>query len=116
MVEPLASCSSRIGSARTPGKGSDGPIARKSTFFGSAPPTMKPPMRALSPAPTRRRVEILASRAGGGVGLGVGVGVTVGSIMGVGVGVIVAVGDGVIVVVGVGVAVGVTVGVGVRVG
>ena len=39
----------------------DGPSAR-TMISSSLPPTMKPPMRSSSPAPTRPRVEMLAAR------------------------------------------------------
>src|ERR1700682_3183605 len=73
------------GSASAPGTGSEVPIPRTITVFGCVPVMINPPIIALSPVPTRRRVEIFASVAGLGVGVG-GDG---------GVAVAVGVGDGV---------------------
>src|ERR1700694_5798965 len=89
------------GSASAPGTGSEVPIPRTITVFGCVPVMINPPIIALSPVPTRRRVEIFASVAGLSVVVGVDVGV------GVCVGVAVGVGFG-----GVAVAVAVAVGVG----
>ena len=43
---------------------SDGPIPRKTTFFGAAPVMMNPPIITLSPVSTLSRVEILRARPG----------------------------------------------------
>src|SRR5437868_119641 len=112
MRAPLPSRSSKVGSSKFPPTTppfafTDGPRARKTTFFGSLPVIIIPAMRTLSPVCTRRRVEMFKSCAGVGVGVGVGDGVTVGVAVGLGVavGVGVGVGPGVIVGVAVGVAV-----------
>ena len=101
---PEESRSSRVGSARTPVRGSDGPIARTITFFDCVPVIMNPPIKTLSPVATRKRVEIFPKAPAVGVGVGMGVPVAV------------AVGVAVTVEVAVGVAVGSTVGVAVAVG
>src|SRR4051812_44402632 len=85
------------------------------TFFGCVPVTMKPPIRALSPVSTRKRVEILPS-AVFGVAVGDAVGFAVGVAVGFAVAVAVAVALGVAVAVAVAVAVGVAVAVAVAVG
>ena len=72
---PVPSCNSRVGSASTPARGSEGPIARTITFFGCVPVMIKPPIKTLSPVSTRRRVEILAKVVATGVADGEGVGV-----------------------------------------
>src|SRR6476646_2753979 len=62
MSRPEESYSSRTGSANTPGTwkaASDGPMARTIIFFGAVPEIMKPPISALSPVSTRKRVERL---------------------------------------------------------
>jgi hypothetical protein len=75
---PEASRNSRIGSASRSVTGKDGPMPRMMIFFGCVPAIINPPIRALSPVPTRRRVERLARSAYGsggsspGVGLGYG--------------------------------------------
>ena len=103
------------GSAKVPLKipDNDGPMARTTIFFGCVPVTIKPPISALLPVSTFRRVEIFPSLVGVPAGVGVrvigGVGVGVPGVpLGVGVGVIVGVGVGVP-----GVPVGVGVGGGV---
>ena len=94
----------------------DGPIARTIILFCIRPVTMNPPMSALSPVSTRRRVEMFAKRFGASVPIGLGAGVSVGVAVEVGSGV----GDGVGVEVGAGVGLadgdGVGVGVGLGVG
>src|SRR5205085_10637835 len=85
------------------------------TFLGALPVMMNPPMSALSPVPTERRVAMLPSSVGGAA-VGEGVVVGAGVAVPLGVGVAVAVGFGVAVAVGFGVAVAVGTGVGVAVG
>src|SRR5512135_670796 len=46
----------------TPYEASVGPIARTRIFFGLLPETTKPQISALSPDPTRPRVEMLTTR------------------------------------------------------
>src|SRR5688500_3339066 len=87
---------SRVGSASTSLAGNpncvrEGPIPRIITCFEALPVMMNPPMPALSPRSTRRRVDRLTAwEAGVGEGVGevpgVGVGVGVGVGIGVGVG------------------------------
>jgi hypothetical protein len=91
---PLASCSSRNGSASgfgTPKLPNDGPIPRSNTCFGLVPVMMKPPIPTSFPVPTRSRVERLVACVtppGVAVGVAVGVGVIVPGVrVGVGVGV-----------------------------
>src|ERR1700730_11519620 len=92
--------SSRMGSARAPGKKEERerPIARTITLFAWVPVIMKPPIRTLSPVSTRKRVEMFPKVLGVTVGVGAAVGVGVAT--GVGVGVASGVGGDV----GVGVA------------
>src|SRR6476646_7933364 len=109
----VASKISRVGLATASGipKGiNDGPMARMRIFLiePAGPWTMNPSIRTSSPVPTGSRVEMLATRPGGA--LGVAVGVAVGDA--VGVAVAVAVGEGVPVAVAVAVAVAVGVGEG----
>ena len=68
LASPLKSSS--VGSCRPmPTSPRDGPIARRMTFFGSLPVTIRPPISAFSSVPTSMRVEMFASRADGeGVG------------------------------------------------
>jgi hypothetical protein len=68
IVAPLRSCNSRKGFASEPLSGREGPMARKSTFFGCVPVTMSPPMRTLSFVPTCNRVEMLPKVVGVGMG------------------------------------------------
>src|SRR5947209_511881 len=82
---PEASCSSRMGLASLPASANDGPIARTMTFLFWFPVTIKPAIKTLSPVPTGKRVEMLASTVGGA---GVGVAVAVAVVVGVGVGVV----------------------------
>src|SRR3954463_1679795 len=97
----LESKISRVGSATASAipKGiSDGPIARTRIFLiePPAPWTMNPSISALSPVPTGRRVEMLATKPGVGVAVPTGVAVAVGATVAVGVavGAGVGVGDG----------------------
>src|ERR1043166_1596684 len=86
----IPACSSRMGSARAPGTDTDGPIARTMTLLGCVPVTMNPPIKALSPVSTFRRVEMFPKIVGGvtpGVAVGDGDAVGVGDGGGVGVGV-----------------------------
>src|SRR3954451_8715013 len=104
--EPFGPCSSIIGSFRTSAAGTPKPIKerprpRKTTGFDALPVMINPPIMALSPTSTRRRVEIFKAWAGVGVAVGVAVAVAVGLAVAVAVGVTVAVG----VAVGVAVAV-----------
>src|SRR5438874_1678733 len=146
IVAPLPSCSSRNGSASgsgTPKVPSDGPIPRRTSWDGSSPVIMRPPimtlslvrtkprrrmrlfpspsmmkpaMRTLSPASTRIRVEIFARwELGVGVAVGMGVGVGVAGGVAVAVALAVAVAVAVGVAVAAGVAIGVAVGVAVAV-
>src|SRR5215510_6927330 len=65
-------------------------MARRATFFGSAPVTMKPPIITLGPPSTRTRVDTLRSNfvgEGTGVGVALGPGVALDEGVGVGVGV-----------------------------
>src|ERR1041384_8218651 len=65
------------------------------TFLPSAPVAISPPIRALSPLRTRRRVEMFPNELGVGAGVGVGVDVGVGDAAGVALGVGVTPGVGV---------------------
>jgi hypothetical protein len=112
---PAPSKSSSTGSCNAPSTAcavSDGPIARRITFFGSVPVMMMPPIKTFSPVCTLSRVEMFSSCSGATVGVGVadGDGLAVALGKGVAVGVTVAVGSGEIVGTGVGEAVGVGVG------
>src|ERR1043166_4410165 len=104
-------CNSMTGSASglgAPGP-REGPMARRSTFFGAVPAMMNSPMPTFSPVWTFIRVERFSACATGvGVGDGVGGGVGVdgvGEDGGVGLGGMVSEGVGVTVAVGVGVGV-----------
>ena len=101
----------------TPKAVSEGPMARIITLLPAVPVAMSPPIKALSPPRTRRRVEIFPKVPGVAVGVTVGEAVGVGVALGVAVGVWVGVaeGSGVVVALGVGVGVGMG-GVGVAVG
>ena len=109
--------SSRVGSASASGNNeeSDGPIARTITLFDCVPVIINPPIRALSPVSTRKRVEIFPKTLGG-VGLGLPPGVVVAVAVAVGVAVGVTAAVAVAVAVAVGVVVAVAVGVPVVVG
>ena len=68
-------------------------MARKTTFFGTLPVTIKPPIKTLSPVPTLNRVEMFSSASfelgvgdGEALGLGVGDGDADGDGVGVGIG------------------------------
>src|SRR5256885_16618772 len=104
-----------MGSASAPDRVfcNDGPIARMTTFFGSLPVMMNPPIIALSPDSTRPRVAMLSGWDGGAalgdaVATGVALWVTVAD--GVEEGVVA--GGAVAVAGGVGVGVGEVVGAG----
>src|SRR6202163_1688395 len=87
MRPPKESRNSRTGSASAPAKKeeTEGPLARTMTLLGWVPVMINPPMRALSPVSTRRRVEMLPSTVA--VQEGVGVEVKAGVAVGAGVGV-----------------------------
>src|ERR1043166_7053233 len=99
--------SSSVGLANGLATGKEGPIARTITFFAWVPVTINPPIGALSPVPTLRRVEIFPRTVGFEPGVALGAAVGVGLAVGVGVGVATGVGLGVGLVPGVGVGVGV---------
>src|SRR3954471_8291973 len=56
-----------MGSARFAITGTVGPNPRNMTLLGATPVIMNPVIRTLLPVPTASRVEIFASRIGGGL-------------------------------------------------
>src|SRR5678815_2860236 len=76
MIAPVASCNSRVGSARgiRPKSANDGPRARMRIFLPLLPPMINPPIREVISSPRAgggisTRVERLSNEAGAGVGL-----------------------------------------------
>src|SRR2546423_6489099 len=122
MSVPSLPLNSKVGSwsgSATPKTAREGPIPRMIMRLASLPSIMKPAISTLSPASTRKRVEILARcELDVGVAVGVGEGIGVAVAIGVAVGVAAGLAVGVGLAVALGVAIGVELGtaVAVRVG